>query len=361
MAIRKESIGDSTQQHEFLPVESPLTTTSRRTHMEMISDIQPDHLSRPFDQAIYDDSTEELSTDNLADLPQNELQQLADDNGLEVADALIRYIREITKIPLLSHSEEIELAQTIESGTEDQTVVAKHKLTTSNLRLVIAYAKKRMGQGVPLLDLIQEGNIGLMRAVDKYDWRRGNRFSTYATWWIKQGINRAVSQQNRMIHLPEGIQRTIRTIDKETTLFLQEFGRKPTSEELADLTGIPLETIDELQKAPTEQHLSLDMPTDETDVNITTYAERVQDEAPTPAEEASQALLKVEVQQALNMLSQREQAVLQLRFGLGKYDGKTHNLKDAGKILGISRERVRQIEAEAIRKLRHSRRLQDVQ
>jgi RNA polymerase primary sigma factor len=329
--------------------------------MQMISDIRPDNPPRELDQALFDDPAEDLDTDNLADISPHELQQVADDNSLEVADALIRYIREITKIPLLSHNEEIELAQTIESGTEDQTAEAKHKLTTSNLRLVIAYAKKRMGQGVPLLDLIQEGNIGLMRAVDKYDWRRGYKFSTYATWWIKQGINRAVSQQNRMIHIPEGIQRTIRIMEKETILFLQEHGRKPTNEELADLTGISLETIDELQKAPTEQHLSLDVPTDETDVNPTTPAERVQDEAPTPAEEASQALLKAEVLQALSMLSQREQDVLQLRFGLGKFDGKTHNLKDAGKVLGISRERVRQIEAEAIRKLRHSRRLQDIQ
>jgi RNA polymerase primary sigma factor len=261
------------------------------------------------------------------------------------SDAVMTYLREIGRVPMITHDREIELAQRIEMGDRD----AMKQFILANLRLVVSIAKRYVGRGLTLLDLIQEGNIGLIRAVQRYDWRRGHRFSTHATWWIRQAISRAVADKGRTIRLPVYVNTALNRIRRERQRLLQELGREPTEQELADATGLdPLRMI-ELQSAPGAP-VSLELPVGE-DEEQELGDVLADTESATPEDIATKQTLKDEVQRVLeSVLTPRERLVLQLRFGLG--NGQAHPLEQVGRELGITRERVRQIEAGALAKLR---------
>ncbi|MEO8973837.1 MAG: sigma-70 family RNA polymerase sigma factor [Ktedonobacteraceae bacterium] len=261
------------------------------------------------------------------------------------SDAVMTYLREIGRVPMITHDREIELAQRIEMGDRD----AMKQFILANLRLVVSIAKRYVGRGLTLLDLIQEGNIGLIRAVQRYDWRRGHRFSTHATWWIRQAISRAVADKGRTIRLPVYVNTALNRIRRERQRLLQELGREPTEQELADATGLdPLRMI-ELQSAPGAP-VSLELPVGE-DEEQELGDVLADTESATPEDLATTQTLKDEVQRVLeSVLTPRERLVLQLRFGLG--NGQAHPLEQVGRELGITRERVRQIEAGALAKLR---------
>src|SRR2546422_5315218 len=261
------------------------------------------------------------------------------------SDAVMTYLREIGRVPMITHEREIELAQRIEMGDRE----AMTQFILANLRLVVSIAKRYVGRGLTLLDLIQEGNIGLIRAVQRYDWRRGHRFSTHATWWIRQAISRAVADKGRTIRLPVYVNTALNRIRRERQRLLQELGREPTEQELADATGLdPLRMI-ELQSAPGAP-VSLELPVGE-DEEQELGDVLADTESATPEDIATTQTLKDEVQRVLeSVLTPRERLVLQLRFGLG--NGQAHPLEQVGRELGITRERVRQIEAGALAKLR---------
>lgn len=261
------------------------------------------------------------------------------------SDAVMTYLREIGRVPMITHEREIELAKRIENGDRD----AMKQFILANLRLVVSIAKRYVGRGLTLLDLIQEGNIGLIRAVQRYDWRRGHRFSTHATWWIRQAISRAVADKGRTIRLPVYVNTALNRIRRERQRLLQELGREPTEQELADATGLdPLRMV-ELQSAPGAP-VSLELPVGE-DEEQELGDVLADTESATPEDLATTQTLKDEVQRVLeSVLTPRERLVLQLRFGLG--NGQAHPLEQVGRELGITRERVRQIEAGALAKLR---------
>ena len=261
------------------------------------------------------------------------------------SDAVMTYLREIGRVPMITHEREIELAKRIEMGDRD----AMKQFILANLRLVVSIAKRYVGRGLTLLDLIQEGNIGLIRAVQRYDWRRGHRFSTHATWWIRQAISRAVADKGRTIRLPVYVNTALNRIRRERQRLLQELGREPTEQELADATGLdPLRMV-ELQSAPGAP-VSLELPVGE-DEEQELGDVLADTESATPEDIATTQTLKDEVQRVLeSVLTPRERLVLQLRFGLG--NGQAHPLEQVGRELGITRERVRQIEAGALAKLR---------
>ncbi len=261
------------------------------------------------------------------------------------SDAVMTYLREIGRVPMITHEREIELAKRIESGDRD----AMKQFILANLRLVVSIAKRYVGRGLTLLDLIQEGNIGLIRAVQRYDWRRGHRFSTHATWWIRQAISRAVADKGRTIRLPVYVNTALNRIRRERQRLLQELGREPTEQELSEATGLdPLRMV-ELQSAPGAP-VSLELPVGE-DEEQELGDVLADTESASPEDVATKQTLKDEVQRVLeSVLTPREQLVLQLRFGLG--NGQAHPLEQVGRELGITRERVRQIEAGALAKLR---------
>jgi RNA polymerase primary sigma factor len=273
-----------------------------------------------------------------------------DDNQVNTADAgesdaVMTYLREIGRVPMITHEREIELAQSIESGDRE----AMRQFILANLRLVVSIAKRYVGRGLTLLDLIQEGNIGLIRAVQRYDWRRGHRFSTHATWWIRQAISRAVADKGRTIRLPVYVNTALNRIRRERQRLLQELGREPTEQELAEATGLDPVRMIELQSAPGAP-VSLELPVGE-DEEQELGDVLADTESASPEEVATTQTLKDEVQHVLeSVLTPREQLVLQLRFGLG--NGQAHPLEQVGRELGITRERVRQIEAGALAKLR---------
>jgi RNA polymerase primary sigma factor len=261
------------------------------------------------------------------------------------SDAVMTYLREIGRVPMITHEREVELAQRIEGGDRD----AMKQFILANLRLVVSIAKRYVGRGLTLLDLIQEGNIGLIRAVQRYDWRRGHRFSTHATWWIRQAISRAVADKGRTIRLPVYVNTALNRIRRERQRLLQELGREPTEIELAEATGLDPIRMVELQSAPGAP-VSLELPVGEDEEQELGDVLADTDSA-TPEELATTQTLKDEVQRVLeSVLTPREQLVLQLRFGLG--NGQAHPLEQVGRELGITRERVRQIEAGALAKLR---------
>ncbi|GHO75456.1 hypothetical protein KSD_32270 [Ktedonobacter sp. SOSP1-85] len=268
-------------------------------------------------------------------------------NGADAgeSDAVMTYLREIGRVPMITHEREIELAQRIESGDRD----AMKQFILANLRLVVSIAKRYVGRGLTLLDLIQEGNIGLIRAVQRYDWRRGHRFSTHATWWIRQAISRAVADKGRTIRLPVYVNTALNRIRRERQRLLQELGREPSEQELAEATGLDPVRMIELQAAPGAP-VSLELPVGEDDDQE--LGDVLPDtESASPEDLATTQTLKDEVQRVLeSVLTPREQLVLQLRFGLG--NGQAHPLEQVGRELGITRERVRQIEAGALAKLR---------
>ena len=267
-------------------------------------------------------------------------------------DPVRMYLKEIGQIPLLSPEEEQELAQRVSEGDQQ----AKNKLTEANLRLVVSIAKKYSGRGLHILDLIQEGNTGLIRAVDKFDYTKGNKFSTYATWWIRQAITRAIADQARTIRIPVHMVEVINKATRCNRKLVQELGREPTLEEIADELNLPIEKIIEANRTAADT-LSLDTPVgDEEDTTIGSFVE--DDNTPGPADATSNALLAEALSEILNTLTEREADVLRLRFGM--YDGKTHTLEEVGQIFGVTRERIRQIENKAIRKLRHPSRAKKI-
>jgi RNA polymerase primary sigma factor len=264
------------------------------------------------------------------------------------------YLREIGRVPLLSAPQEVNLAQRMEQGDEE----ARRHLTEANLRLVVSVAKKYIGRGMSLLDLIQEGNIGLIRAVEKFDYRKGYKFSTYATWWIRQAITRAIADQARTIRIPVHMVETINRLIRTSRRLVQELGRDPTSDEIAREMGLPPEKVREIQKI-SQEPVSLETPIgEEEDSHLGDFIE--DQKALAPADAASHQLLKEQVEDVLDSLTQRERRVLQLRFGLD--DGRSRTLEEVGREFGVTRERIRQIEAKALRKLRHpsrSKKLKD--
>ena len=267
-------------------------------------------------------------------------------------DPVRMYLKEIGQIKLLSADEEVELAKMVSEGSQ----YAKNKLTEANLRLVVSIAKKYSGRGLHILDLIQEGNTGLIRAVDKFDWTKGNKFSTYATWWIRQAITRAIADQARTIRVPVHMVEVINKATRCNRKLVQELGREPTVEEIAAELGLPVEKIIEANRTAADT-LSLDTPVgDEEDTSIGSFVE--DERTPGPADATSNALLAEALKEILDTLTEREADVLRMRFGM--YDGRTHTLEEVGQIFGVTRERIRQIENKAIRKLRHPSRAKKI-
>ena len=290
---------------------------------------------------------------NLAGLDEEELVDpvdLAAEYSLD--DPVRMYLKEIGQIKLLSAEEEVELAKRVSEGDQE----AKNKLTEANLRLVVSIAKKYSGRGLHILDLIQEGNTGLIRAVDKFDWTKGNKFSTYATWWIRQAITRAIADQARTIRVPVHMVEVINKATRCNRKLVQELGREPTVEEIAAELNLPVEKIIEANRTAADT-LSLDTPVgDEEDTSIGSFVE--DERTPGPADATSNALLAEALKEILDTLTEREADVLRMRFGM--YDGRTHTLEEVGQIFGVTRERIRQIENKAIRKLRHPSRAKKI-
>jgi len=274
--------------------------------------------------------------------------------GVSIEDPVRMYLKEIGKVPLLSAEREIELAQRMEEGDEE----AKKELAEANLRLVVSIAKRYVGRGMLFLDLIQEGNLGLIKAVEKFDYHKGYKFSTYATWWIRQAITRAIADQARTIRIPVHMVETINKLIRVSRQLLQELGREPLPEEIAKEMDMPVERVREILKI-SQEPVSLETPIgEEEDSHLGDFIQ--DDNVPVPAEAAAQTLLKEQLDEVLDTLTEREQKVLRLRFGMN--DGRARTLEEVGREFDVTRERIRQIEAKALRKLRHpsrSRKLRD--
>ncbi len=296
------------------------------------------------------------SLDSEVDLSGVEDEELVDPVDLaaeySLDDPVRMYLKEIGQVKLLSPEEELALAKRVAEGDQ----AAKNKLTEANLRLVVSIAKKYGGRGLHILDLIQEGNTGLIRAVDKFDYTKGNKFSTYATWWIRQAITRAIADQARTIRVPVHMVEVINKATRCNRKLVQELGREPTVEEIAAELGLPVEKIIEANRTAADT-LSLDTPVgDEEDTSIGSFVE--DDNTPGPADATSNAMLAEALKEILDTLTEREADVLRMRFGM--YDGRTHTLEEVGQIFGVTRERIRQIENKAIRKLRHPSRAKKI-
>lgn len=301
------------------------------------------------------DVSDDLGMD-MDEVPDNDEEELVD--PLELAaeynldDPVRMYLKEIGQVKLLTAEEEIELAKRVSEGDKK----AKDRLTEANLRLVVSIAKKYSGRGLHILDLIQEGNTGLIRAVDKFDYTKGNKFSTYATWWIRQAITRAIADQARTIRVPVHMVEVINKATRCNRKLVQELGREPTLEEIAAELNLPIEKIIEANRTAADT-LSLDMPVgDEEDTTIGSFVE--DDNTPGPVDATSNAMLSETLTEILGTLTEREADVLRMRFGM--YDGRTHTLEEVGQIFGVTRERIRQIENKAIRKLRHPSRAKKI-
>ncbi|MFR8104334.1 MAG: RNA polymerase sigma factor RpoD [Clostridia bacterium] len=342
-------------------------TQGKITYGELASeldDINPEQIDKVFDAFeelgvdILKDDFEEDEPD-IEDLQEVEDIKLEDINlnnfdGVNIDDPVRMYLREIGRIPLLSYEEELELANRVLQGDEE----AKQKLAESNLRLVVSIAKKYVGRGMLFLDLIQEGNMGLIKAVEKFDYTKGFKFSTYATWWIRQAITRAIADQARTIRIPVHMVETINKLIRTSRHLLQQLGREPTPEEIAKEMEIPVEKVMEIQKIA-QDPVSLETPIGEEDDSH--LGDFIQDEdSPAPHDSAAYTLLKEQLEEVMNTLTPREAKVLKLRFGLE--DGKARTLEEVGREFMVTRERIRQIEAKALRKLRHpsrSKKLRD--
>ena len=305
------------------------------------------------DDLMLDD---DMDIDGLDDEEEVELDKidLSVPEGVSIEDPVRMYLKEIGKVPLLSAEEEIELAKKMEQGDEN----AKKRLVEANLRLVVSIAKRYVGRGMLFLDLIQEGNLGLIKAVEKFDYRKGYKFSTYATWWIRQAITRAIADQARTIRIPVHMVETINKLIRVSRQLLQELGREPTPEEIAEEMDMPVDRVREILKI-SQEPVSLETPIgEEEDSHLGDFIQ--DDNVPVPADAAAFTLLKEQLVEVLGTLTEREQKVLRLRFGLD--DGRARTLEEVGKEFNVTRERIRQIEAKALRKLRHpsrSRKLKD--
>jgi len=318
--------------------------------IEVVSEIDSDD----FEIIALDDDVSEADEETI-DLESIEIDlEAALPKGIAVDDPVRMYLKEIGKVQLLSADEEIEYAKKMEQGDEE----AKKKLCEANLRLVVSIAKRYVGRGMLFLDLIQEGNLGLIKAVDKFDWRKGYKFSTYATWWIRQAITRSIADQARTIRIPVHMVETINKLIRISRQLLQEYGREPTPEEIAVEMDITEEKVREILKIAQEP-VSLETPIgEEEDSHLGDFIP--DDDVPAPAEAAAFSMLKEQLIEVLDTLTEREQKVLKLRFGLE--DGRARTLEEVGKRFDVTRERIRQIEAKALRKLRHpsrSKKLKD--
>lgn len=305
---------------------------------------------------ITDDDVDDEMLLDVDDEDEIEVEKidLSVPDGVSIEDPVRMYLKEIGKVPLLSAEEEIELAKRMELGDQE----AKKRLAEANLRLVVSIAKRYVGRGMLFLDLIQEGNLGLIKAVEKFDYRKGYKFSTYATWWIRQAITRAIADQARTIRIPVHMVETINKLIRVSRQLLQELGREPTPEEIAEEMKMPVERVREILKI-SQEPVSLETPIgEEEDSHLGDFIK--DDNVPVPADAATFTLLKEQLEEVLGTLTEREQKVLTLRFGLE--DGRARTLEEVGKEFNVTRERIRQIEAKALRKLRHpsrSRKLKD--
>ena len=318
--------------------------------IEIVSEAEPDD----FDILLNDDVDLPEDPDLIMDEPADVDLESSLPKGIAVDDPVRMYLKEIGKVPLLSADEEIELAKRMEQGDEE----AKKRLCEANLRLVVSIAKRYVGRGMLFLDLIQEGNLGLIKAVDKFDYTKGYKFSTYATWWIRQAITRSIADQARTIRIPVHMVETINKLIRVSRQLLQTYGREPSPEEIAEEMGISVDKVREIQKIAQEP-VSLETPIGEEEESH--LGDFIPDEdVPAPAEAAAFSMLKEQLVEVLDTLTEREQKVLKLRFGLD--DGRARTLEEVGKEFDVTRERIRQIEAKALRKLRHpsrSKKLKD--
>ncbi len=321
-----------------------------KTRVEILAaiDNEQEPVLLEVDEIDEADLEEELSNMDISKL------DLSIPDGIGLDDPVRMYLKEIGKVPLLNAEEEIELAKQMELGNDN----AKKRLAEANLRLVVSIAKRYVGRGMLFLDLIQEGNLGLIKAVDKFDYKKGYKFSTYATWWIRQAITRAIADQARTIRIPVHMVETINKLIRVSRQLLQELGREPAPEEIAQELDMPVERVREILKI-SQEPVSLETPIgEEEDSHLGDFIQ--DDNVPVPAEAAAQTLLKEQLDEVLDTLTEREQKVLRLRFGMN--DGRARTLEEVGKEFDVTRERIRQIEAKALRKLRHpsrSRKLRD--
>lgn len=310
------------------------------------------------DQMLLEEIDEEQAMQELKEIEEEVIDlesiDLSVPEGVGIDDPVRMYLKEIGKVPLLSTEEEIELAKRIDEGDEE----AKDKLVEANLRLVVSIAKRYAGRGMQFLDLIQEGNMGLIKAAEKFDYRKGYKFSTYATWWIRQSITRSIADQARTIRIPVHMVETINRLIRTSRQLLQELGREPQPEEIAERLKMPVEKVREIMKMAQEP-VSLETPIgEEEDSHLGDFLK--DDKTATPVDAASYMLLKETLGEVMNSLTEREKQVLILRFGLA--DGRARTLEEVGKVFDVTRERIRQIEAKALRKLRHpsrSKKLKD--
>lgn len=327
------------------------------TYKEIMDELEEIDLNPDQIEKIYE-VLESMGIDVIGEMTESEDAEedldLSVPEGIAIDDPVRMYLKEIGKVPLLSSEEEIDLALRIENGDQ----VAKKKLAEANLRLVVSIAKRYVGRGMLFLDLIQEGNLGLIKAVEKFDYRKGFKFSTYATWWIRQAITRAIADQARTIRIPVHMVETINKLIRVSRQLLQELGREPLAEEVAAQMDMPVDKVREIMKIAQEP-VSLETPIgEEEDSHLGDFIP--DDEAPAPAEAAAFTMLKEQLINVLDTLTPREEKVLRLRFGLD--DGRARTLEEVGKEFNVTRERIRQIEAKALRKLRHpsrSKKLKD--
>ena len=328
-----------------------------------LDDVNPEHIDKVFDafeelgvNLLSDDMDEEPNFEDLKEVEELKLDEITETSyeGINVDDPVRMYLREIGRIPLLTFEQELDLAQRILDSDEE----AKKILSESNLRLVVSIAKKYVGRGMLFLDLIQEGNMGLIKAVEKFDYTKGFKFSTYATWWIRQAITRAIADQARTIRIPVHMVETINKLIRTSRHLLQQLGREPSPEEIAQEMELPVEKVMEIQKIA-QDPVSLETPIgEEDDSHLGDFIQ--DDDSPAPHDSAAYTLLKEQLEEVMNTLTPREAKVLKLRFGLE--DGKARTLEEVGREFDVTRERIRQIEAKALRKLRHpsrSKKLRD--
>ena len=316
--------------------------------MKALEDIEYDIAQVDIDSVSPDDiepDFKDLEQDAKAYDPNESIDKIFSQEGLAIDDPVRMYLKEIGKIPLLSPERENYLAEQISLGNK----VAKDELIEANLRLVVSIAKRHVGKGMYFLDLIQEGNLGLIKAVEKFDYSKGFKFSTYATWWIRQAITRAIADQARTIRIPVHMVETIHKVSRTSRQLLQEFGREPTTEEIAESLGLTADKVREIMKIA-QDPVSLETPIgEEEDSHLGDFVEDV--DSPAPSDSASYSLLREQLCNILHTLTPREEQVIRLRFGLE--DGRSRTLEEVGKQFKITRERIRQIEAKALRKLRH--------
>ena len=371
--IKKEKTNNKTESDEKMTEAEKVSKIVKKakesgkiTYGELAKELEntnPEQIDKVFDafeemgvSLLNDDFEEEPDVDDLKEVEELKLDEITDNSfeGISVDDPVRMYLREIGKIPLLSYEKELELAKRILNNYEE----AKQELAEANLRLVVSIAKKYVGRGMLFLDLIQEGNMGLIKAVEKFDYTKGFKFSTYATWWIRQAITRAIADQARTIRIPVHMVETINRLIRTSRHLLQQLGREPTPEEIAKEMDMSVEKVMEIQKIA-QDPVSLETPIGEEDDSH--LGDFIQDEdSPAPHDAASYTLLREQLEEVMNTLTPREAKVLKLRFGLE--DGKARTLEEVGKEFDVTRERIRQIEAKALRKLRHpsrSKKLRD--